>query len=122
MEKQMPKVGDFLYSDWGYEQSNIGFYKVIRVSKSSVWVQEWSSQIEKVVGWASEMVVPGIYPKIFRHHVYENGQHSAGHEACEDSVAPIVCKRWSKYGGVRVDYSEFARLWDGKPKYASHYA
>jgi len=32
----VPKVGDVMVSAWGYEQTNIDFYQVIAVTKSSV--------------------------------------------------------------------------------------
>jgi hypothetical protein len=38
--KVQPKVGDILYSSWGYDQTNIEFFKVVKVSEFSVWIQE----------------------------------------------------------------------------------
>lgn len=32
------KVGDILISSWGYEQTNNSFYKVVKTSKSCVWL------------------------------------------------------------------------------------
>ena len=32
------KVGDILSSSWGYEQTNNDFYKVVRTSKTCVWL------------------------------------------------------------------------------------
>ncbi len=32
------KVGDILKSSWGYEQTNNDFYKVVKTSKSCVWL------------------------------------------------------------------------------------
>jgi hypothetical protein len=34
------KVGDFLYSSWGYEQTNREFYQVIEVGNNSLKIQE----------------------------------------------------------------------------------
>lgn len=34
------KVGDLLYSSWGYDQTNIDFYQVIKAGPKSVTVQE----------------------------------------------------------------------------------
>ena len=31
------KVGTILYESWGYDQTNIDFYQVVRVSDKSVW-------------------------------------------------------------------------------------
>jgi len=34
------KVGDLLYNSWGWEQTNIDYYQVVEVSKSSVYIKE----------------------------------------------------------------------------------
>jgi hypothetical protein len=34
------KVGDQLYTSWGYDQTNVEFYAVTRVSGKRVWVRE----------------------------------------------------------------------------------
>lgn len=34
------EVGDILYSSWGYEQTNVDFYQIVRTSDKSVWVRE----------------------------------------------------------------------------------
>ena len=56
--KVTPKVGDILYSSWGYDQTNIDFYKVVKVSEFSVWIQELGKKIVEITGWAHERVVP----------------------------------------------------------------
>lgn len=122
MNNSKPQVGQFLCASWGYEQTNVQFYKVVRVSESSVWVQEWENKVDEVVGWLSEKVVPGDKPKSFVQHNYVDGQHSDGHADCETVVAPVECKRVSKYGGVKFSNYKSAWVWDGKPEYASHYA
>jgi hypothetical protein len=33
------KVGDILYSSWGYDQTNVDFYQVTKVGDKSVWVR-----------------------------------------------------------------------------------
>ena len=32
-------VGDILYNSWGYDQTNIDWYQVVRVSRRSIWVR-----------------------------------------------------------------------------------
>jgi hypothetical protein len=56
--KVQPKLGDILYSSWGYDQTNIDFYKVVKVSEFSVWIQELGKKIVEITGWAHEKVVP----------------------------------------------------------------
>ncbi len=38
--KHTLKVGDILYSSWGYDQTNIDFYEIVRVSEKSVWTYQ----------------------------------------------------------------------------------
>ena len=33
------KVGDIFRNSWGYEQTTVDFYQVVRVSAKSVWVR-----------------------------------------------------------------------------------
>lgn len=40
------KVNDILVSKWGYEQTNVDFYKILKVTKATVIVQELE-KIEK---------------------------------------------------------------------------
>lgn len=118
-ENKVPEVGEFLYSSWGYDQTNIEFYKVVRASESSVWLQEWESEISGVAGWASEYVVPGKKAKVAS--VYEWDENNVRRSVSKGDV-PVVRKKWSKYGGVIFSSYKAAWLWDGSPKYASHYA
>lgn len=38
----MPKVGDIFSSSWGYDQTNVDFYQVVKVLNKSVEVQRIS--------------------------------------------------------------------------------
>lgn len=38
------KVGDILYSDWGYEQTNIDFYEVVKATEKTVTVRKIESR------------------------------------------------------------------------------
>ena len=53
-------IGKIFYSSWGYEQTNVDFYKVIDVSKSgkTITLQKIGSQIVAVNGYCSEEVIP----------------------------------------------------------------
>ena len=53
-------VGKIFYSSWGYEQTNIDFYKVVEVSKSgkTITLQQIGSQVVEVNGYCSEDVIP----------------------------------------------------------------
>lgn len=36
----MVKPGDIFYTSWGYEQTNVEFYQVVRATEKTVWVRE----------------------------------------------------------------------------------
>ncbi|MCG3776108.1 MAG: hypothetical protein JW395_2957 [Nitrospira sp.] len=93
-----PKVGDILYSLWGYDQTNIDFYEVRRVMGSMIVIQKLGGKIVKY-GPQTNYVVP------------VKGQYKG---------APLRRRfdpRWDGKGyGVRVESSIRASLWDGTPK------
>ena len=35
---QTVKIGDIYYCSWGYEQTNIDYYMVVKVTKNSAWL------------------------------------------------------------------------------------
>jgi hypothetical protein len=41
--QQVPKVGDIFYSSWGYEQTNIDFYRVEAVKNQTITLKQMSS-------------------------------------------------------------------------------
>jgi hypothetical protein len=125
--KVTPKVGDILYSSWGYDQTNIEFFKVVKVSEFSVWIQEVGSKIVEVTGWAHEKVVPNDSPE-YQVRNWDNVEDAFG------NVNPYITKThpinrhkvkyfsWDGEESYYVTLNSFshAKLWDGKPKEASH--
>lgn len=43
--KNIIKIGDILYESWGYEQTNIDFYQIVKVLDASVIIREIASEI-----------------------------------------------------------------------------
>lgn len=106
--------GDFFVESWGYDQTNIDFYRVMGVTKSgaSVRVQQWTSKRIESVG-SQEAVVPGDSP---RTGAWVDGTYQA------DAEHPIVTKRLqSGYQGrpsIKVrSWGSWAKLWGGKPQH-----
>jgi hypothetical protein len=56
-------VGEFAYGSWGYDQTNIDFYLVVRRTEKTVWLQPVKSEIVQYVEFASEYVAPTSVPK-----------------------------------------------------------
>ena len=95
------KVGDILNSSWGYDQTNVTFYQVTRVTKASVELGTLRSTSTAETGFmtAYKSPLPGEFTSDRR-----------------------FLKRVSDNGYVKIGYSEYAKLWDGKPERYSWYA
>lgn len=113
------EVGDFFVSSWGYDQTNIDFYKVVGLTKKGVKVQHWTKKHVGEVGGPQEAVVPGDEPVTGAWVKAEGGWS----EYDKDATAPVEQKFLSSYsvGEERVYFSvnSFASAykWDGRPKY-----
>lgn len=98
------KVGDILYTSWGYDQTNIDFYQVTKViGSNTVEIREVASK------------------NIGSDYVYENrvlavkdAFLSPRYEG-DDQGVPMT-KRVTN-NQVKVTSYASARLWDGQPKY-----
>lgn len=92
------KVGDIIYNSWGWEQTNVDFYAVVRVSAAYVWLQALSQSSKEsgfMAGYCSAVKGTAHGP-ILKHKV-NNGNSVCFKHGC-------------------------GSLWDGKPKYYSTYA
>lgn len=92
------KVGDFFYTSWGYDQTNVEFFEVVGLTGASVRLREVAQNVEDR-GSGSESVTPrpGAY------------------------IGEVMTKR-IKDGGydkpaVKIDYVRTGWLWDGTPKH-----
>lgn len=88
------KVGDILYSDWGYDQTNIDFYQVTAISAAGLTIREVEKKVVGGQGTHTELVAP--IPDQF--------------------TGDVMKKRPSPSGTVKINSYERARKWDGKPK------
>lgn len=91
------KVGDILYSSWGYDQTNINFYQVVEVLGAMVSLREVAQKVVREDSSADYVV------------------------AVEGKFTGPVLKRKPGVGGsVKVTESQRASKWDGKPKYQTN--
>jgi hypothetical protein len=102
-ERRIQK-GDVLRYSWGYDQTNVDAFEVVRTSEKSVWLQRIEVQgVPGSDGFMSRSVVP----------VRGTGK------------GPVIRKRRQNYSDeetVSFDYG-IGRIWDeGKPAYESWYA
>lgn len=93
------KVGDILYSSWGWEQTNIDFYQVTEVRGKFVTIQEISKNREET-GWLQGTCTP-----------------------VKDSFKEEPLSRKVLEGNnVKLNSYAYAWVWDGKPKHWTAYA
>jgi|SRR6185295_12342203 len=93
------KVGDILQGSWGYEQTNQEFWIVESVTPRTVMVCQIGQMIVEATGYMSETVTADPSRRI----------GSPKKAVVSDGAVRVhdCCRCW---------------LWDGKPKYQSHYA
>lgn len=51
-------LGDIYYSSWGYEQTNVTFYQVVRLTNKSVWFETIAKKTVEQLSSMSEKVMP----------------------------------------------------------------
>lgn len=97
------EVGDIYYSSWGYEQTNVSFYQVVRLAGKSVEFQKLESTTVEQTSDMSGKVMP--VKDSFKGNPF------------------LKLPRVNSHGvSIRVDSSEHLRKWDGTPKFTSSWA
>ena len=93
------KEGAILYSTWGYEQTNVDFYKIVERKPKSVVLQKIGNKVTEY---------------------YDNYGEAGKCVADEEhKIDKPFFRRITKSGYVNIDSVSYARLWDGKPVYWS---
>ena len=104
---ELVKVGDIFSSSWGYDQTNVDFFKVLEVKGITIKVQQIQSSRIEEIAWEQYMTMPNSEP-----HPY---------------YPEILTKRLSFWGGelqpsFSINSYSSAQLWNGKPQRISCYA
>jgi len=98
-ENESLKVGQIMYDSWGWEQTNIDFYIIVRRTKAAVWLQKIGASI------------------------IETGFMSGNTEPMpEKLIGEPFMRRIGKYGLKIESHRGTLRPHDGKPKSCSWYA
>lgn len=94
------KVNDILVSRWGYEQTNINFYKVIKVTKTMATIQELDiiELKEDMAGW--EMPIDKVKGQPFRRKIHTFNDEEF---ICIDEYSRA--RKWSKKKQRYTSYS-----------------
>lgn len=120
IEKAVVKPGDIFYSSWGYDQTNIDFYKIVRATDKTVWIQEIEKEYIKQVGWAHYDVKPSDKVKIYSHNVRDKEGNIIGNKEVE---APVIKRKLNSSGDytyVKISSFEFANPWDRESIMETH--
>ena len=95
------EVGIILTGSWGYDQTNVDFFEVTRVTKKSVWVEQIGSQSATDAGDPDHMT----------DRVVPNPEHRTGK----------ITRHTPRNGSIKSPVHGWASVWDGAPKYESSY-
>lgn len=98
-------VGDFVYTSWGYDQTNVTFYRVVGLTPSGK-----SARLQQV--WARDVATDDN-----PHRALVPTEHPA-EDRSGKPVAVITHRILDDHGTVKPD-GQHAWKWDGKPKYAT---
>lgn len=119
IEKQAVKVGDIFYTSWGYDQTNVEFFKVVRCTEKTVWVQE-TGQVREYSDWGN-----GDYWKTSSNgEILVRQLRDWNSEELVDEIAPITQHKIQNSGRdgeafIKIDSVAYGWFWDGKPVNAS---
>lgn len=120
-------VGDVVYNSWGWEQTNIDFYQIVKTTANYVWLQPIRCESVPSEGCApmSGHIRP-VTPieQVLARQTREYGEYDevSGHrpETLKTvSIEPVM----RRAEGKSVNFKHGSGcLWDGRPKYESWYA
>lgn len=105
------KKGSIFASSWGYEQSNVEFYEVVKVTAKTVVVKMIASSYEPTA-WCQGSVMPK--PGQFRDCPWFDDRQNAEGKRCtvKDYGEPYI----------NINDRIGAWLWDGRSKRVTSYA
>lgn len=104
------EVGDILVESWGYDQTNIDFYQIVRTSEKSVWIKEIAARQISSNGYQDQLVAaPGQF--IERGYVRGGGKDNGGGRAKR--------VQWAEWGNqprpyVTISSYSNAYPWNGE--------
>jgi hypothetical protein len=103
------KVGDIIYNSWGYDQTNIDWYRIVKTSRNFVWIQPIAAHITETafMSGTSSPHVDTTSPTPEKWGYVDAKGAVEKHKASGERVT-------MKFGS--------GTKWDGKPKGCSWYA
>jgi NAD(P)H-flavin reductase len=112
MREQKFEVGHYAASKWGYDQTNVTFYKVVRRNDNWVWLQEVQNAVENQGDhFLSEYVVPTDIPAKSRQY----GEQGEDAKVFRRKLLP-----WAGDEAVSVNDYALAYPWNNQPQLQTH--
>jgi hypothetical protein len=101
------QVGDIWSSSWGYDQTNVDFYQVLKVTAKTVTVRKIYKETVELTGQFTGTVTPVV--DMFARNSKEMRR---------------TVRFWSgnTNPSIKIDDGEYAYPWSGKPEHVSSYA
>jgi len=131
------EIGHILSASWGYDQTNIDYYKVIRKTATMVELRAIGQKFVEAQSSMSEYVMPDPDNELFESDYVKIEEAKAkGYEClddhwCEDGIIrvklPAISKHkasFDKHNGLCVKFAsyKYAYSWNGKKDFQSHWA
>ena len=129
------EIGQIVYSSWGYDQTNIDFYKVIRKTAAMVELRAIGQKYVESTSSMSEYVVADADNELFesahmsRAEAVKRGaeivsEMDGGDYVYAKFAAISKHKAQFSHGRLVVKFAsyKYAYSWDGKKDFQSHWA
>ena len=112
------KVGDYASYIWGYGQTNVDWFKVVKRSDKSVWFEEVKG-IRSYDGHMHGTSVPSDEPE-FMHDGVEQVDGEWRNKLKQWKVRKVIRVRPDGSEVARGDYGSISP-WDGEPRFFSEW-
>ena len=129
------EIGHILSASWGYDQTNIDYYKVIRKTATMVELRAIGQKYVEASSSMSEYVMPDPDNELFESRYMERSEAIAkGYEIVSDQALNSVFAKYpakskhkanfDQHNGLWVKFAsyKYAYSWDGKKDFQSHWA
>jgi hypothetical protein len=103
-------VGDVAYTSWGYDQTNVEFYQVVRLLPKSVVVRQIAANSSDFGGPSGGRIAPRRY------------EYTGPEQVCKLSASGSSFLAGPCHGKSKPSFKHHASKWDGRSLYCSSYA
>jgi hypothetical protein len=105
-------VGDIVDESWGYDQTNIDFYRIVKRTAKTIWLERRYTIVVEAGGPSGDKVIPGAAMDP------EDDWRPRGADGL--IRRKLHFGRDGKPSGTSVLGHGWAKTWSGKPKYQTN--